>query len=469
MGEPPLRWRHPHAGWALGLLAAAVGATAASAPLSDNSFLTHLATGRLILETGSVPSADPYSWTAAGSDWVVQSWLVSWIYGVLDEVVGLSGIRLFHGALGAVLGATVWWLARAQSSLVVRLAVCVPALVVGALFWVERPLLVGLVAFVAVIAALDGALPRWVVLPVMWVWVSSHGSFPFALLLVAATWVGARLDGERGRHEAGTGAWVLGGIALGGVLSPVGPELITFPLGALERSEALQAVSEWRSPDFTQWGPRAFLLQLVLSLLVARRSVPWRRLVPAAVFVAAALAAVRNVPHASLLLVPVTAAAPALGSLRWDDRDGLARILAPLAGVGFALAMLFAVVRPDTALEQYPRSAIDELERRAVLPSGSLRLAHPDLVGNYLVARYGTDQPVFFDDRYDLYSVDLLEDMIDLRRGRDVIELLDAYEVELVLWEEESALAETLRAAPGWVRMELPEDDGWALFQRSEG
>ena len=67
--------------------------------LEINSFLTHLATGRLIIETGAVPSADPYTFTGYGEPWVVQSWLVSLLYGVVERMSGFGGIR--------VLGA--WW------------------------------------------------------------------------------------------------------------------------------------------------------------------------------------------------------------------------------------------------------------------------------------------------------------------------------------------------------------------------
>ena len=49
--------------------------------ISDNSFMTHLATGRLICGRHGIPSHDPYSFTAHGSSWVVQSWLASLLYG----------------------------------------------------------------------------------------------------------------------------------------------------------------------------------------------------------------------------------------------------------------------------------------------------------------------------------------------------------------------------------------------------
>ena len=59
--------------------------------LHDNSFLTHVATGRLILAHG-VPTRDPYTFTALGRPWVVESWLASVLYrGVENLASGHAG------------------------------------------------------------------------------------------------------------------------------------------------------------------------------------------------------------------------------------------------------------------------------------------------------------------------------------------------------------------------------------------
>src|SRR3990172_9986676 len=42
---------------------------------TDPDYWWHLRTGRLIVETGSLPQADPFSFTAAGSDWLAHEWL----------------------------------------------------------------------------------------------------------------------------------------------------------------------------------------------------------------------------------------------------------------------------------------------------------------------------------------------------------------------------------------------------------
>ena len=79
-------------------------------PLHDNSFMWHLRTGRFILDHG-IPRQDPYSYTAAGTKWVAQSWLAELFYGIVNRLPGAFGLRLLGAALGLVVGAMLFHLA----------------------------------------------------------------------------------------------------------------------------------------------------------------------------------------------------------------------------------------------------------------------------------------------------------------------------------------------------------------------
>ena len=161
----------PSLGAAVGCLAAGVGAAIGSAVITDNSFLTHLATGRIIADGGGIPRTDPYTFTAAGESWVVQSWLASTVYGFLVSAGGLEAVRLLMVALTAALGALSWALTRRSDSLLVRIGLTAVSLYIGATMWSQRPLLFGLVALgLALLAAEDRLDPRWLV-PIGWLWV----------------------------------------------------------------------------------------------------------------------------------------------------------------------------------------------------------------------------------------------------------------------------------------------------------
>src|SRR6478752_615870 len=111
-----------------------------SGPLGDNSFLWHLRTGRLILDHG-IPHHDPYSFTAAGTRWIAQSWLAELMYGALDRALGPFAIRIAVGLAGACVAVFLYRIAlHATRDRVRALALLIPALVCSFSVQSERPL-----------------------------------------------------------------------------------------------------------------------------------------------------------------------------------------------------------------------------------------------------------------------------------------------------------------------------------------
>ena len=219
-------------------------------PLGDNSFLTHLATGRLIVEHASVPRTDPFSFTAPDHAWVVQSWLATTVYGLLDRFGGGGALVAFHAALIGLLAWLATRLVRPARSLVTRVLVLGVAVAIGSGMWVERPLLLGLVVLALTLLVVEGEVsPRWL-LPLFWVWTNAHGSFPLGLVALAVVAVGRRLDGERPDRELTALRWAAAGVALA-VINPLGPRLLLFPLQLLTRGDILSHVVEWQAPRFT--------------------------------------------------------------------------------------------------------------------------------------------------------------------------------------------------------------------------
>ena len=58
------------------LLVGVLIAVRASEAIRDNSFLWHIRAGSLQIESGSVLTEDPFSFTAAGEPWRTQAWLI---------------------------------------------------------------------------------------------------------------------------------------------------------------------------------------------------------------------------------------------------------------------------------------------------------------------------------------------------------------------------------------------------------
>ncbi|MEM7274761.1 MAG: hypothetical protein AAF547_16875 [Actinomycetota bacterium] len=492
-------------GWFAALLAFVVGARV----IRDNSLLTHLATGELIIDTGSVPTVDPYSRTAPGESWTVQSWLASVLYAGVDRAAGPTGLRLLHGAVAAAVAGCLWHLTAPAKQVVTRLALTMIPIVIGAELWSPRPFMFGLLAAVVLLLIVETRLRPALMIPLFWMWANVHGSFPIGLAMLAALAVGRFLDLriERREHEvAGLGAvgrqtggfdartpfdaaryvagrvplktrWVNAPVevrhtaaALVGVLlaavNPIGPRLLWFPLHLLGRREALSGVVEWQPPSFDSVADLLFLGLIPLVAVAARFGAPWRSLLPSLCFLAAGFLAIRNIAMASIVVVVVVA--PSFRD-RVGAEDGLfsglvPRLLTRGAALGIAAVAVVVASGPGFDLDAYPVDEVALLEQRGLTPGADTGLVHREAVGNYLAYRYGPDAGVFIDDRFDYYPVELTDDHLALLEGGDYRAVLDRWGGDVVLWEDETLLADWLALAEGWTVVH--DRDGWVIACR---
>lgn len=347
------RWRLLPTPQGLVVLAAAIaGARLGLRPIGDNSTLVHLRTGLELLRTGHVPHRDPYSYTAPGHPWVVQSWLASLAYGLADRA-GHHVLVLEQGVVMALVGAVIAVAARSSTALRSGVAA---ALAVGASApgWSPRPLMFGLLGLgLTVVIVERRAHPAWLV-PVVWLWVNTHGSFPLGL-----AWLGARAVGEaidvRGWPRVTLprlGVFVVGlGLA---IVNPVGARLLTFPIVALHKRSTFQAIVEWRSPNFQDPNDLIALVFIALSLLVLFRApLPWAQLLPVCGFVVLALIAARNLGPLGVVLAPALAAALAIAPAAMETTS--AGGTAPPGDVALDNAPAAGTAAPgDVALDNAP-------------------------------------------------------------------------------------------------------------------
>jgi hypothetical protein len=455
---------HPSWGGSIGVFVVTAGWLIGLRPLSDNSFLTHLATGRIILDTGSVPSHDAYTFTAAGEPWLVQSWLVSVLYGAAERLGGLSAVRLTTGALAALLAGLAWSLLRPARGLVVRLALAALFVVIGAQLWAERPFMVGLCCLAVTVLAMEGRLdPRWLV-PIAWVWVNSHGSFPLGLVLLGVGALGRRLDGTSPATELRALRWALLGTLVGAV-SPLGPRALVFPLELLRRQDVLRNVIEWRAPGFESVSQRGFVLLVIVAVVAIASKPSYRSALLTGVFVAAALLGARNLVVASVVLLPVCAAGfGELGSLRTSARPRIARAVGALGLAVLVLLTLGRLGERDLNLDRYPVGALAYLEEGGI-DTRDVRLAEPDIVGNLIGYVYGPEGRVFYDDRFDMFPDDVTDAHLALVKAEPKMrEQLDLFDIDLVVLGSSSPSAQILVEDPRWRAMYL--DDDWVLLCR---
>jgi hypothetical protein len=438
-------------------------------PIGDNSAFTHLRTGIDMARTGAIPRTDPYSYTAVGQKWVVQSWLPEWTYGWAYRIGGFKLVVFEQAVLIAVLAWLVVRLARAGSPLRTA-AAGITAVGVGTSLWTARPLLFGLICMALTITIVEKRKRPWLLIPVVWLWVNSHGSFPLGLAWLGARAVGEGLDWRAWPRDAWRYVcWFVAGLVVS-VANPLGFKLLAFPLTLGEKKDAFRNIVEWRSPDFSRGGGYFALAFLAIALVLLLRSrLNWRDVVPVVGFFAAALLAARNIGPLAVVLAPalgrsVRRAEPApeapgrSGGNPRMNRAVLATIAAAFVVFG---ALVFSSDPIDTI--GYPTTSVTWMESQGLLAEPH-RLANQDFVGNYLTLRYGDKARVFIDDRFDMYPLAVSRDYDTLLAARaGSMEVIDHRQIDVVLWERKLPLVQVLEAN-GW--RETFGDKDYVVLQR---
>lgn len=421
-----------HVALTLPLVAAVI---AARLPVRDNSYLWHVRAGTAQIDSGSVLTTDPFSFTAAGADWRTQSWIMDLLYGWGDRLWGLELVTPL-----VVIGASLLMTAIAlrvfnavSKPLPAAIGVVwVMWLVIG--YFTPRPVLFSLVLLAVFLLAADAPGSRWTLPFLMWLWAGVHGGFIVGLGYLV-------LDGLRRRDRSRL--YDLISCTAVTFLTAHGWGTWEVVLDFLGNSKSLDLISEWLTPDFISLALFPFAIGLATMLAMAAsgrigRADLWV-IVPFMLF---ALTANRAVPIASLVLAPWLV----LPLRSWKLSGATADRRQTVLNAGIVLTVLLGpwLVPLKGGLDQ-SLFAVNAL--RFVGPG---RLFHDDAVGGYLIYSEWPERQVFIDDRAELYG-DTFHEFVQARGGSTEWEdTFDDYQIHQALLKTEDPLAEILEAT-GWI------------------
>ena len=222
-----------------------------SYPLQDPGTGWHLAAGRHVLETGTIPTHDLFSFTARGREWISYYWLFDMIGAWLEK---LGGLPLYAAACVLVYAFLPVLLFRRMVRMGAGLLPAfVLTLIAYLVLWshaLARPHIVTYVFFALFLERLDdhrtGRLPSWRLwwLPLLaLVWCNVHGGFVAGIGLVGifAAAAAARATLVRDRSAAQQSA-VLGALLVATLLAtlanPRGATLHVSIIGHLGQASA---------------------------------------------------------------------------------------------------------------------------------------------------------------------------------------------------------------------------------------
>ena len=458
----------------------------------------HLAAGRYIVETGSLPHRDVFSFSAEGRPWVMHEWLYQALIFLLYEAAGMSGLKLLTG-LACIF---TLYLAKKSADLLTRQA-WVKWLVLGLLlillerFISPRPVLVTMVLFAfylyALLAYRCGSSRRllyWLP-PLMILWVNSHGGFIVGLVLIAYFSLLQTLD-DRIRH----GVWVLPRLPLAilllclvaSLLNPYGYAQLLFPLRLMSDWSVGMAL-EWRPPDFSQWHNQVFLGTVLLFAFVAAVAKGKESIFAVALalpFVLAAFSAVRHVLLASLVLAPylsllLGAAAeqgrvvfgrfvPGLSLWRQEQRrQELGETEYVLNGIVLLVMvlMLYLAYPAHRSWLAGQEEALYPVTATRYLKSNGIegRLFSPMGYSDYILFSLYPRIKIFYDVRLEIYGEQLTRDYFTMKEAGDGWqELFRRHAIDVVVTKASGRLYAELSDAAAYDNVH--EDETNAVFLR---
>lgn len=421
----------------LAVLAAAafVPFTRHALPSADLWWL--LADGRLIATTGSVPSVDPFSYTAHGLPWHNDQWLVAWLLYLIYQLGGLGLLQLMKAGLLCLTFslAVVQARARASSSGWAALGAGLFCMAFSehASFFDVRAYLFSYLNLVLLWTALQRGVRPWVYPPLFLLWVNEHGAVTGGLVLLFLWALAAR------SRPLGV-AW-LGSLAAC-LVNPGGYNILLHGF-RLTGTDWGKYLNEWQ-PLLGNARFWPFFVFLGLTTLLALRLPGPERLVLLA-FGALSLTGWRHVPlYCWLAITPWTVALRRLPELR-------TRWYAALAGGVCAVALGLVLRTPWAGLslenELFPRWGCDFLKANGL----EGRLFHPYGFGGYLLWRLGGG--VGIDGRAaQVYPVETYVEYLKAARFPERFdEWAQKYDVQALLLFRDPAMREATSAlATGW-------------------
>lgn len=439
--------------------------------LTDPDFFAHVRTGQLILETGQIPTTDPFSFTWGGQPWTLHEWLSEVLMYLLISGIGtLPSLIVFGLIPGALLAILLYALVRRDVPLRPVALACVLAAWVFVPYVTIRPQALSwllMAVLVTFLWSFDAARPKralWLI-PLFVAWANLHGLWVVGLGVVAL-YVLFTVAGRTPMAGAGW-RWIAAafvGCLLAVMLTPAGPAGVLYPLRYVDTGDwGLAAIQEWQSPDFhnaAHWG----LLALILTLLGLglRSGAPGWMGALVVLGVAMSLVSLRNVPMLAVWAVPVVATGLAS---RWPGRfvarpvppaQILARRAMELVTAVVVVVVSALLVLPQTPAadlegtlrSRFPVAAVDLLLAE---DSGSRVLAEYGWGGYVIYRGYDRGVRVFVDGRNDMYDQSILEDYTAIRDAEPGWEeLLASYEVDAMIWPIDVVLTRGLLEGTDW-------------------
>ena len=445
-------------------------------PIIDPDFWWHLRTGQLMEQTSAILRVDPFSWTARGNPWITHEWLSELF---INQIYKLGSYQLLTITFSLLITASLFFsylrCPPESKPYVAGFSLLLGALASGPL-WGVRPQMITLLFTSIFLYLLDryrrnGQFSTLIPIPlIMLLWVNLHAGYILGIAVEMTYILGWMIElailkfGKKESIDKITKnkflilVGVLGASLLVMPINPSGLRIFTYPFKTLFDPAMQKYIQEWFSPDFHQlmWQPLALLiLALIGAGMIGNHRISITKILLTLGFGFAALRSARHVPLFAIVVIPVLA--EQLSSLikivpSAQAPSRLFRWMNTLLIRAIALVMVLTLIQLPGKQEEavainYPQDAVEWIVKNK--PQG--RLFNSYNWGGYLIWRLYPAYPVYIDGRADLYGGKFLSDYMDIASAKlGWEEKLSQENLQIVLVESDSKLADALRQSSAW-------------------
>ena len=443
--------------------------------LIDPDTMWQVTIGRWILDHGTVPTVDVYSFTMRGQPWISTQWLAQVAYAEAFARAGWAGpVVLASFCIAATFALLARFLSqRLSESTTLVLVAAALALTVPHLL--ARPHVLALPVMMAWIGGLVGAAdrrgaPSFRLLPLMTLWANLHGGFVLGLALILPIAVDAIWNARASQRQPLALRWAAFALAAlaASCATPYGWNSLLASQKILALGEALPLIMEWRPADFSYVGSLEICLLLGFGLALYRGiSLPPMRIVLTLGMLHMALSQTRSL-ETFALLVPLFLASPLAKQIGSSDPAKPAMAMPRMLVAAIAAALLAGTIAGAPLAHFEPHTRGSPVAAVAELKKLNLSRVFNDYdFGGYLIAN---GVAPFIDGRTELYGEKFFVDhnaASGLMKPENLFRLLDRYDIEATLMRTQSAATALLDHMDGWQK--IYSDDIATIHLRKPG
>ncbi len=464
-------------------------------PLPALDFWWHLKSGQIILQTGSIPTTDVFSYTAAGKTYVLQNWLGEIVFYLIYKAGGPALVIFFNTLLlvATIVPVYILCLRGASNNRAAVLAACLAAVPL-AFQGNIRPQVFSFVLFAWFYFVLVEYQKRkhnllWLLPLLIVLWVNLHGGFVLGLILLLLFLVLgvvgriAKAADALTRPELFRLTLALFLTVAATLLNPQVSAIYRYIATVAADPVSMRYVLEWQPPQVSKIADiLRFFGPLFVGLFVLTRSKPRpniRDVILFLVFAVFGFTARRNAAWFALVAAPILATHIDFGDhLRLRPvGQGLARPLNILLGVLLILATVAGLPWFENLRRSEDRGLLLLDTRLPVRAADYIldhrlegRIFHPQHYGDYLIWRLWPRQLTFLDGRVHLFPIQVADDYFAIECGAAGWEATAAkYRIQHLLLDrndkDEKELLKSARDNPRW--RVLYEDSRSVLFTRT--